>query len=652
MLSKNFIDLLSLGFPFYIAVDLEWKIRAVGPSLNRILEADVIGDSIEEYFDVGLADDISVENFYQTKEKKLIFVCYKKLDIRFRGQLFYDTSSESLVFLQSPIITELATIEKLGLLFSDFSLTNPILDYLIMLQSHKELLSKAETLNQKLGESKDAAEAANTEKSRFLANMSHEIRTPLNGIIGMTSVILAENIRDEYSDYISIIKTSGENLLTIVNQILDFSKIEAGELQLDMEEVDIYALIDEVSKVFSARVTEKGLGFFVSMSPYVPQNIRSNSLAIKEILINFIANAIKFTDDGEVLIRCAVDNENNLEILVEDTGAGIAYEDQEKIFSPFKQAEEGTTRKIGGTGLGLSISSKLIKAVSGDIIFHSEVNRGSTFGFKLKLREQDLEDHRVDRRKVGILSSNEDVKAHLSKELISYNYDCVRFVKFKGIENLDYLFVDIDDLNLSLEDLCQNLKSVENEKIIFILSSKVESIKKSIQLKKLGYKNIKLKPIVLPYLLGSIRSSDEVRDDFLITDFEDEISYSKLSVLIAEDNHMNQELYKIIAAKIGFRIEIAKNGQEAIDMVQHREYDLILMDWHMPILDGVEATKRIRSLGMEIPIVGVTANAIKGDRELCLSAGMNDYISKPVRIEQIRKCLGTWCFSKKEKKAS
>ena len=174
--------------------------------------------------------------------------------------------------------------------------------------------------------------------------MSHEIRTPLNGIIGMTSVILAENIRDEYSDYISIIKTSG-GLLTIVNQILDFSKIEAGELQLEIEEVDIYALLDEVSKVFSARVTEKGLGFFVSMSPYVPQNIRSNSLAIKEILINFIANAIKFTDDGEVLIRCAVDNENNLEILVEDTGAGIAYEDQEKIFSPFKQADEGNHRK-------------------------------------------------------------------------------------------------------------------------------------------------------------------------------------------------------------------------------------------------------------------------------------------------------------------
>ncbi len=652
MLSKNFIDLFSLGFPFYISVDQEWKIRTVGPSLNRVLEGDISGDSIEDYFDIERANDDSVEKFYQAKEKKLIFVNYRKLNIRFRGQLFYDTPSHTLVFLQSPIITELSTIEKLGLLFSDFSLTNPILDYLIMLQSHKELLSKSETLNQKLEDSRDAAEAANREKSRFLANMSHEIRTPLNGIIGMTSVILAENIRDEYSDYISIIKTSGENLLTIVNQVLDFSKIEAGELDIEIEDVDIYALLDEVSKVFSARVTEKNLGFFVSVSPYVPRNIKSNSLAIKEILINFIGNAIKFTDDGEVLIRCAVDNESNLEIIVEDTGAGIAYEDQEKIFSPFKQADEGTTRKIGGTGLGLSISSKLIKAVSGDIIFHSEVNRGSTFGFKLKLKEDGIRDHRLSGKKVGIISSNEDVKAYLSKELLSYNYDYVRLAKFQGIEELEYLFVDIDNLNIELENLCKNLETIKNEKIIFILSSKVESIKKSIQLKKLGYKNIKLKPIVLPYLIESIESAKEVKEDFLLADDDEELSYGKLLVLIAEDNHMNQELYKIISTKIGFRIEMAKNGQEVVDMVQDKEYDLILMDWHMPVLDGVEATKRIRSLGIDIPIVGVTANAIKGDREVCLAAGMNDYISKPVRIEQIRQCLNVWCFAKKEKKAS
>ena len=280
MLHENFKSLLSLIFPFYILVDENWNIESVGPSIARISEGNMLGAHLQQHFELDLKHGESIKQFSKSQERKLIFLKDRALDIRYRGQIFYDSSSEQLIFLQSPVITDLDTIEKVGLYFSDFSLTNPILDYLIMLQSHKELLSKSEQLNLKLKESRDIAQSA-IEKSRFLANMSHELRTPLNGIIGMTSVLLDENILEEYQDYISIINNSGENLLNIVNQILDFSKIEAGELDINPELVDVYRLLDEVTKIFAANIAEKNIDFMISVSPYVPQHVESNTMALR-----------------------------------------------------------------------------------------------------------------------------------------------------------------------------------------------------------------------------------------------------------------------------------------------------------------------------------------------------------------------------------
>ena len=651
MLHENFKSLLSLIFPFYILVDENWNIESVGPSIARISEGNMLGAHLQQHFELELKQGESIKQFSKSQERKLIFLKDRALDIRYRGQIFYDSSSEQLIFLQSPVITDLDTIEKVGLYFSDFSLTNPILDYLIMLQSHKELLSKSEQLNLKLKESRDIAQSASIEKSRFLANMSHELRTPLNGIIGMTSVLLDENILEEYQDYISIINNSGENLLNIVNQILDFSKIEAGELDINPELVDVYRLLDEVTKIFAANIAEKNIDFMISVSPYVPQHVESNTMALKEILTNFIGNAIKFTEEGEINIRCNIDNDNILEIIVEDTGVGISKDNQKKIFSPFKQVDDSSTKKTGGTGLGLSISLKLIKAISADLVFSSTLNKGSKFGLKFQVEQSLKAPNLVVDKSIGLISRNENLKSHLNENFRLFGYRVMSLSNFDDIEELDYIFLDLDKLGVETDALVAKLTNFQREKVIFMVGSNVESIQQSRQLKRLGYDHIQLKPLIIPHVLKELESQTTHAQKTAKLQ-EHQSQFKDIEVLVAEDNYMNIELYKIIANKVGFNVDIAKNGKEAVEKVQQKKYDIILMDWHMPILDGIEATKKIRSHKVDTPIVGVTANAIKGDREICIEAGMNDYISKPIRIEQIKTCLNTWCAGDKKKEAS
>lgn len=517
---------------------------------------------------------------------------------------------------------------------------------------------------------KEDAELANKAKSEFLANMSHEIRTPLNGIIGFTDLLTKTELNEIQHQYLSIISQSGSALLNTINDILDFSKIEAGKLELHSTRCNLYELIGDSADVLKYQVQNKDLKLLLNISPSVPKYVWMDEVRIKQILINLLGNAVKFTAAGEIelkveLLSSEILDETNFRFSVKDTGIGISPDRIFKIFDAFAQEDVSTTKKYGGTGLGLTISNRLLELMGSKLRVISITGQGSTFYFDIKLKcdsQVPLNDKNWDAiNKVLIVDNNANNRTIINKMLLLNEIDSVEVQGgFEAIELInkgeqfdvilmDYHMPEIDGLE-TIRQIKELLKGSGFEPSFVLLHSSADELTLQ-EFRKSKINHRLLKPIKIKDLYTSLNN--------LITDTKyahiepvklPEQIAEAFSLIIAEDNSVNMLLTRTLVRKIAPRAVIyeATNGVEALDYYKNHNIDIILMDVQMPDMNGYIATKEIRAIQSErnIPIIALTAGSVKGEREKCLACGMNDFISKPIKANSIELALKKWLVEK------
>ena len=508
----------------------------------------------------------------------------------------------------------------------------------------------------------DVIKESNQAKDLFLANMSHEIRTPLNGIVGFTQLLRDTTLTKEQEDFMIIIENSSEHLLTIVNDILDLSKINAGKVELETIPFNVLEKFESAIESYGAKATQKNIDLNIYIDPTIPEMIIGDPTKISQIIINLLSNAIKFTDSGgyiDILIEKVEERDKNISIKfsVRDSGIGITQEQQNKIFDAFSQADSSTSRKFGGTGLGLAISSNFTSLMGGKLDIFSKDGEGTTFFFTLTFKEVEnlkvIDKLDMKLSTVGILC-HDDQNSQISNNLEVYSsYSNAKVTKYNfyeimNLENLpDILFFDYRYYQ-SKEQLDKLLGL--NTKIILLLDMKFKFNLENIddKVNSIIYKPLNLTKTINALDIAYKKSKSKRKSD---THHTDEAIFENVNALVAEDNIINQKLIKHILTNFGLNITLANDGKEALDLRKENDYDIIFMDIQMPVMSGIESTKEIilfeqRNNKKHIPIVALTANALAGDREIYIEAGMDDYLSKPINVIKLKKLIGNY-FNKK-----
>ncbi|WP_426111311.1 response regulator [Massilia sp. PWRC2] len=575
--------------------------------------------------------------------------------------------------------------DELGVLIDSF---NAMLAHIegrgAALSHHRDELERQVSVRtEQLERAKNAAEAASRAKSAFLATMSHEIRTPMNGVLGMTEMLLATGLSDSQRKYTELVKKSGEHLLVIINDILDFSKIEAGKLSVEYIDFNLWDLLDDISNVYTPQAQHKGIALDFEIANNIPVAVCGDPNRLRQIIANLLGNAIKFTEHGRIraTVQVGVEDAQScaLRFEVHDTGIGVAREARSRIFEAFSQADGSTTRKYGGTGLGLAISRQLVELMGGRIGVDNALTQGSVFWFTVTFDKRRVDPDEpgfsltaIERQRVLIVDEHNASRQRLAEQLQAWQLDCDAVASsLQATERLgaaaaagrpyDLALLDMELARTSGLALAAAMRAEPaNRATRIILISDARLAADPVQRRTAGVAYQLIKPVRAGDLFECLESRTRA-DAGVAAPAAAAVTAAAAPaaavaqpsarprrVLLAEDNPVNVEVATAMLGSLGLDVHCARNGAEALEAARASHYDVVLMDCQMPVMDGIAATAEIRRLERDtksvrsLPIIAITANALQGDRETCLAAGMDDYLSKPFTQGQLSALLGRW----------